>query len=125
MGEVSWWKYYTDCRDGLALDMFGTRFTETQVRGKEKIDTGVVYPLVFVVSQDSTIAQMYNFKVCERNSEEEKKLACDHDTSLQEEETWGIKIDLGIRDLSIAQRLRWRDKNQRIVAYTKKVQALQ
>ena len=31
----------------------------------------------------------------------------------------------GIRDLSIAQRSRWRDKDQRIAAYTENVQALQ
>ena len=92
---------------------------------EEKIANGEIHACLFVVHLDSPIAQMYNFKACERDSEEEKKLACDHDTSLQEEETWGIKIDLGIRDLSIAQRLRWRDKNQRIVAYTKKVRALQ
>ena len=55
---------------------------------EEKIANGEIHACLFVVHLDSPIAQMYNFKVREKDSEEEKKLACDHDTSLQEEETW-------------------------------------
>ena len=51
MCEATWWKYYTDGRGGLALGMFETRFTETQVRCEEKITTRVVHPGAFDVLQ--------------------------------------------------------------------------
>ena len=82
--------------------MFGARFAEVKARYEEKIVNREIYPLLFVVDPDSPIAWMYNFKARERYSEEEEKLARDHDKSLQEEETCGIKLDLDIRDLAIA-----------------------
>ena len=66
--DTSWYKYYRDCRDSLALDMFRVRFPEVQARCEENIATGEVYPRVFAVLQESPIAQMYNSKACERNS---------------------------------------------------------
>ena len=59
-GDGSRYKYYTDCRDSLALDMFGARFVEVRARSKEKIATGKDYPQVFVISRESPIARMYN-----------------------------------------------------------------
>ena len=68
---------------------------------------------------------MYNFKVPNRYSEEEENIACAHDKPLKKEETWGIRLDSGILDLAITQRLQWCDKIQYIAAYTEKVQLLQ
>ena len=97
-----WFRWYTDSREGLLLDMFGVRFAEVRVGCEKKIANGEVYPCLFVVHPDSPIAQRYNFKACERYSEEEEKLALDHNKSFQEEEACGIKLDLDIQDLAIA-----------------------
>ena len=54
--------------------MFKARFAETWVRCEKKITTGEVYQQVFVVSQESPITWMYNFKVRKRKSVEEDDL---------------------------------------------------
>ena len=56
MGEANWWKYYTDHRDSLTLDIFRARFAETQVKSEEKFATGVIHPRTFVVFQESPLA---------------------------------------------------------------------
>ena len=83
-GDGSRYKWYTDCRDGLMLDMFWARFAEVRARCQEKTTTGEVYPCWFVVHPDSPIAWMYDFKAHERYSEKKEKLARDCDKSLQE-----------------------------------------
>ena len=41
-----WYRWYTDCRDSLRLDMIGTRFAEMRPRCEEKIANGEVRPLL-------------------------------------------------------------------------------
>ena len=94
------------------------------MRYEEKFALGHVDPMAFVVLRQSPIARMYNFKVCERNSEEEDDLARKYDESLQEEEACCIKLDLHIRDLSITQRSKSCNNKKRITFHVDKVQAL-
>lgn len=96
------------------LDLFTASYAASYVEVRpwceKKIVNGEVAFCSFVVYPESPNAQKYDFKVCKRYSEEEEKLACAHNKCLKQEETWWIKLDLGIRDLAIAQRWRWRDK---------------
>ena len=88
---------------------------------EEKIASRDIPPCLFVVYPESQNARKYNFKVCKQYREEEKKLACARVESLKLEASCSIKEDLCIWDLSIAWRLRWRDKNQRIASSTRKL----
>ena len=62
--------------------------------------------------QESPLAWMYKFGVCDQNSEEEDCLSRKYKGSLQKKEACIIKLDLHIRHLFITQRLRRRDKKE-------------
>ena len=104
--------------------LFAERYTKMRPQCDEKITSGDISPCSFAVNPESLNARKYNFKVCSQYPEEEKKLAYALDKSLKLEENWCIKVDSCIWDFSIARRLRWRDKNHRIAAYTVKLQSL-
>ena len=77
--DCVWYRWYTDHRDDLMLDMYLARFVEVRAWCEKNFATEEVYPHLFVVYPESPNAWMYNFKVCKRNSEKEEKLTCDHD----------------------------------------------
>ena len=72
------------------------------MQSEDKIATGVVHPRAFLVLQESLLAWMYNFKVCDQNSEEEDCFTRKYKKSLHEEEAGCIDLDLHICHLSIA-----------------------
>ena len=83
------------------LDLFVSRYAEVRARFEEKIYNGEVYPCLYVVYPESSNAWKYNFKVCKRHSEEEKKLAYAHNNKCLEVEEekmlgMGIKLDSGV-----------------------------
>ena len=119
------YRHYTDCIDGLMLDLYANQYTEVRSRWEEKIARGEIHPRLFVISPVSPNARKYNFKVCKRYQEEEKMFVNTLEKSLQLNENRCIKIDLCIWDLSIAQRFRWRNRNQCILLYKRKFQKLQ
>ena len=60
---------------------------------EETIASEKMYPHLFVISLESPNARKYNFKVCKRYCEEEKKLANALDKYCKLNENWWIKLD--------------------------------